>query len=414
MKRGTPVVVLGLVHFGAVLLPAETHGPVAVSPGDPGGFTSIAGQCPTFSWGFSEKADSFDIIVYRVTGDRSGGSQPIVATNVPGSADSWTPSLDRCLEAGERYAWSVGAVSRTSVTRWSLPSLFQVTARPNEDELRSALAIVRAYVRKPADQVVNPGQTPAPTREPRAQGRPPFSDPPAVPEFIATPDKVGVQSEVADGTGITFGVHGLSYSEDDNSAGVVGESTAGVGNTIGVAGQVASAFGAAGVFNNVAGGDILRGLNDGVELFSLDSAGIVTAAGFDGDGSGLTSVTAVSLAADGTNRTTGEFAAGVDGAGNAQGCAPDAGIRGYETDVDISASQTLAPGEFFVLQVFCSSTTKKVLGGGCSVPTASPFAIATNTPDLGPTNGWTCVMTNLSGGTESEQLIASVICADSD
>jgi hypothetical protein len=91
---------------------------------------------------------------------------------------------------------------------------------------------------------------------------------------------------------VTFGAHGTSKSTDAGSAGVVGQSIAASGDVAGVYGQVASAAGAAGAFDNTAGGDLLRGLANGVELFTVGGDGGVVAASFTGDGSGLTGVVA--------------------------------------------------------------------------------------------------------------------------
>jgi hypothetical protein len=137
----------------------------------------------------------------------------------------------------------------------------------------------------------------------------------------------GLQGVATATTGYTYGVLGetsspqtravlgLAYATtgSDNS-GVQGESnsTEGVGvrgvahatsgPTVGVHGTVHSADGTAGVFYNVAGGRILRGLvGEGApatEVFRVEgsgnvwTSGSVTATSFSGDGSGLTNVPA--------------------------------------------------------------------------------------------------------------------------
>ena len=51
----------------------------------------------------------------------------------------------------------------------------------------------------------------------------------------------------------------------------------------------------AGAFDNTAGGQVISGRNNAVEVFGVDGAGAVTGASFAGDGSGLTSVDAATL-----------------------------------------------------------------------------------------------------------------------
>jgi hypothetical protein len=121
-----------------------------------------------------------------------------------------------------------------------------------------------------------------------------------------------VQGEQSDAYGATYGVLGVSSSEESGSAGLVGESTfvnsGGSGRSgwvKGVVGRVHSPDGVAGLFENSAGGAILRGIgSDGneppspAEVFrvagngDLTIGGEITAAGFSGDGSGLGNVDA--------------------------------------------------------------------------------------------------------------------------
>jgi hypothetical protein len=67
--------------------------------------------------------------------------------------------------------------------------------------------------------------------------------------------------------------------------------SAGSGSTIGVLGQVNSASGTSGVFNNIAGGKILSGQNNSTEVFSVNGSGDVETDG---------TVTAPDLVATGT------------------------------------------------------------------------------------------------------------------
>jgi trimeric autotransporter adhesin len=96
-------------------------------------------------------------------------------------------------------------------------------------------------------------------------------------------------------SGGTTGVRGDSAST--RGAGVVGNASATSGSTIGVLGEVASPNGIAGIFNNTAGGKILSGQKNGVEVFSVansKSAVGLSAAGFNGaSGSGLPGTDAI-------------------------------------------------------------------------------------------------------------------------
>ncbi len=78
-------------------------------------------------------------------------------------------------------------------------------------------------------------------------------------------------------TGSTYGLKG--YSSSTGGTGVRGLSTATTGATTGISASVASPAGTAGVFNNVAGGKVLSGQNNGVEKFSVDGSGDVNAKG---------------------------------------------------------------------------------------------------------------------------------------
>ena len=91
------------------------------------------------------------------------------------------------------------------------------------------------------------------------------------------PDRAGLRASVAASSGVAVGVLGSSDDSDDGSSGLVGQATSATGDVLGVLGQTASADGSAGVFDNLAGGDVLRGLADGVEVFSVDGAGQIGA-----------------------------------------------------------------------------------------------------------------------------------------
>ena len=79
------------------------------------------------------------------------------------------------------------------------------------------------------------------------------------------------------GTGL-FGVQGISTSS--NGTGIYGWNPAATGLTRAVYGQVSSAAGTAGVFENVGGGKLLLGTVGGVEKFRVDGTGAVYASSY--------------------------------------------------------------------------------------------------------------------------------------
>jgi hypothetical protein len=129
------------------LLSTDLHGSetraVAVSPGGAAGATASA--CPTFSWSAVPGARDYELAVYQVTED---GADPglVLRHRVGGAALSWTPPLDRCLERGERYAWSVRALGTggdAERAAWSAPRVFEVNAGPSDVEVEAALSVLR-------------------------------------------------------------------------------------------------------------------------------------------------------------------------------------------------------------------------------------------------------------------------------
>jgi hypothetical protein len=117
---------------------------VAVSPGSPTG-AAIESRCPTFSWDPVERAAAHELVVYKV-GEGEQEARPVFKQEIPGSASSWTPSLESCLEGGGQYAWSIRAVGDEATSEWSVPSLFEVASGPSRAELEEVLAVVRQYL----------------------------------------------------------------------------------------------------------------------------------------------------------------------------------------------------------------------------------------------------------------------------
>jgi len=149
-KRVFDILVLaGLVLALGVIPGSASHAlaaerPVTVSPGSDSKVALIGDGCPSFSWGAAEGATSYELVVYRLA-EEGEEAQPVLSETFAGSASSWTPSLDRCLERGGRYAWSVRAVGGKEASEWSALSLFEVASRPSQAELDEALALVRQY-----------------------------------------------------------------------------------------------------------------------------------------------------------------------------------------------------------------------------------------------------------------------------
>jgi len=125
-------------------LAVASERPVAVSPGSVTG-SLVESRCPTFSWGAVPGAKSYELVVYRL-GEKDEEPEPVLRQELPGSASGWTPSLDRCLKQGARYAWSVRATGKEATSEWSAPALFQVAAGPSLREFEEALHVVQQYV----------------------------------------------------------------------------------------------------------------------------------------------------------------------------------------------------------------------------------------------------------------------------
>ncbi len=138
MRRG--IILYGLLGALVSVGAAQEH-PIAVSPE-----RRIESHCPTFSWGPAPEATSYDLVVYTLDEDGSTETQVVLQETIPGGGLSWTPSMDRCLEAGRQYAWAVRGRTEEQSTDWSLPSLFEVASGPSVAELEEALAVVRAYL----------------------------------------------------------------------------------------------------------------------------------------------------------------------------------------------------------------------------------------------------------------------------
>ncbi len=118
----------------------EGDRPVAVSPGNQLRMTSNVQRCPTFSWGVVEGAVAYELVVLEVGSESAADrlasaadslqseNAPSIRVTLPGSASSWTPPSDLCLEPGGQYLWYLRETDElgTSFGEWSEGSWFQV------------------------------------------------------------------------------------------------------------------------------------------------------------------------------------------------------------------------------------------------------------------------------------------------
>lgn len=142
VQRVLPIVACGLLAATAAIAGAQS---AAVSPGDASKLVLIGDTCPTFSWDAVEGAVAHELVVYQID-DAAQAAEPILKQAIPGSASSWTPSLESCLERGGQYAWSVRAVGKNGASEWSALSLFEVAGGPSEAAFEAALEIVQQYI----------------------------------------------------------------------------------------------------------------------------------------------------------------------------------------------------------------------------------------------------------------------------
>jgi hypothetical protein len=148
---------VGLVFGCAPLIaaePIEGRRPAAVSPGEELGTSVVESRCPTFSWGSQPGASSYELVVFEVDADsRDEAAPPVLRQVVAGSASTWTPPLERCLERGRAYAWSVRALTKRSSSSWSALRSFEVAAGPSREDFEAALVVVREYLASSTESV---------------------------------------------------------------------------------------------------------------------------------------------------------------------------------------------------------------------------------------------------------------------
>jgi len=143
MRRSSGFVVTLSLVAGFTSLGLAAERPMTVSPGSAAG-SRIGDACPTFSWAGGSGPSNYELVVYSL-GEDGEEAQPVLHETFAGSASSWTPSLDHCLERGGQYAWSVRARGREGSSDWSPPSLFEVAAGPSQEDFEAALAVMQQY-----------------------------------------------------------------------------------------------------------------------------------------------------------------------------------------------------------------------------------------------------------------------------
>ena len=150
---------LAVLCFLSLVLAPDGAGaverPLPVSPGGPAGGL-IEARCPTFSWALVDGATSYELVTYTIEEDAEE-PRVVLRRSLPGSASSWTPDLDRCLERGIEHAWSLRALGAKDTSGWSAASLFQVAAGPSEVKLERARALVERYLSESEFQAIPEG-----------------------------------------------------------------------------------------------------------------------------------------------------------------------------------------------------------------------------------------------------------------
>lgn len=148
----------GLVRAQVTVPSPGEDPPAAVSPGG-AAEEVIQSRCPTFSWTESGAAEGYELVVYRLEDEATGpgGSpdeseaDPAARVRLPAGSTTWTPSLERCLDRGWSYAWSVGAVGEAETVEWSEASLFRVSGTPDALEVEAALDTLERYLDEAGD-----------------------------------------------------------------------------------------------------------------------------------------------------------------------------------------------------------------------------------------------------------------------
>ena len=298
MKPIVPTLALaaGLLCLGASSHAASREASLlAVSPGSTAS-EELSPACPTFHWATSLEAEGYELVVHRIGGidliraDAVGQSgAPALRQILPAGASGWTAPLDRCLEPGGRYSWTIRLVDDRGegAGAWAEPLHFVVRERSRLERVLSR--VVRRLVdegeltEEDAEQLADWGLSgnsavPAAGGRDSTPTRKPTPIPPIRTGFDRTPpprhlgparmgaenqasvdaglvinatghergvsavgDTFGVLGFVPTTTGSAAGVYGLTSSTTGD--GVLGVASAGSGPAFGVRGASASTAG---------------------------------------------------------------------------------------------------------------------------------------------------------------------------
>jgi len=156
----------------------------------------IGDPCPTFSWGSVEGAKSYELVIYRLR-EEGEEARPVLRQTFAGSVASWTPSLDRCLERGGQYAWSVRATGGGEASEWSSPTLFEVVSGPSEAEFEVAVAVVRSYLAAQDGSASGAGKVAEAEPAAEPDSRPPASAGVPFPRGVTPPTLLEVDGTLA-------------------------------------------------------------------------------------------------------------------------------------------------------------------------------------------------------------------------
>jgi predicted regulator of Ras-like GTPase activity (Roadblock/LC7/MglB family) len=185
-----------------------------VSPGHLERFAPISGECPAFSWTADSEAGGYELVIYRVDSEQES-SATVLTMAFPAGATSWTPSTERCLAPGERYAWSVRALDLEGRGGWSEVRLFEVPMLPSRLELAEALEIVRSYVAAAEPPANNGGGSEAGLSSASSPKRPPSGRTPSAQDAASlTAAVAALRAEQPDASGDTAGLIGISNSSE--------------------------------------------------------------------------------------------------------------------------------------------------------------------------------------------------------
>ena len=101
MQRSIVATTMMVALLGVGVAAQAQRRPEAVSPGEPSDFADIEVRCPTFSWGATEGAESYRLVVFEVenaadidmTARRAFGDlAPVLEKRLSGTVSSWTPT----------------------------------------------------------------------------------------------------------------------------------------------------------------------------------------------------------------------------------------------------------------------------------------------------------------------------------